>query len=51
MLITAIMLGGLTIDAKIKYGFVNANGEEVIPCIYDDAHPFVDGLAKVGIDE
>jgi hypothetical protein len=30
-----------------KYGFINEEGKEVIPCIYDIAYKFVEGLAKV----
>lgn len=30
-----------------KYGFIDNNGYEVIPCIYDYALPFVNGLAAV----
>lgn len=31
-----------------KYGFINKLGEEIIPCIYDDAEDFNNGLAIVG---
>jgi len=34
-----------------KYGFINEDGVEVIPCIYDDAHPFKSGIAIVEINE
>lgn len=30
-----------------KYGFINDDGKEIIPCIYDDAEPFENGLAAV----
>ena len=30
-----------------KYGFINEDGEEIIPCKYEDADVFSDGLAKV----
>ena len=30
-----------------KYGYVNTNGEEVIPCIYNDAYVFAQGFAVV----
>lgn len=35
------------IDVEIngKWGFVNKDGVQIIPCIYDDVFPFVDGLA------
>jgi len=33
-----------------KYGFLNLNGDIVIPCMYDYADEFVNGLARVEID-
>ena len=30
-----------------KYGFINKDGEEIIPCKYKDADAFSDGLARV----
>lgn len=30
-----------------KYGFINKDGEEIIPCKYEDADNFPDGLVKV----
>lgn len=30
-----------------KYGFIDINGNEIIPCIYDDCYHFVDGRAIV----
>lgn len=30
-----------------KYGFINVNGVEIIPCIYDDAMDYIYGYAKV----
>ena len=33
-----------------KNGFVNSEGKEIIPCIYDDARSFADGLAPVKKD-
>jgi hypothetical protein len=30
-----------------KYGFINDEGKEIIPCIYDDSEPFANGLAAV----
>jgi len=30
-----------------KYGFINKDGEEIIPCKYEDADAFSDGLARV----
>ena len=32
---------------KKKYGYINTNGKEVIPCIYDEDFYFEDGKAKV----
>lgn len=37
-------------DFHGKYGFINYNGEEVIPLIYDNAGTFNNGYAKVGIN-
>lgn len=34
-----------------KCGFLNAKGEEVIPCIYDDVDAFEDGKAEVEQDD
>ena len=33
-----------------KYGLINARGEEVIPCKYDEVGLFSEGLAPVGLD-
>ena len=33
-----------------QYGFLNENGEQVIPLSYQDARPFSEGLAAVQID-
>jgi len=30
-----------------KWGFINSRGEEILPCIYDDAKSFSEGLAAV----
>ena len=30
-----------------KWGYVNTKGEIAIPCVYDDANYFFEGLAKV----
>ena len=30
-----------------KYGFINDNGVEIIPCMYDDAKDYIYGFAKV----
>ena len=35
------------IDGKLKYGFLNSRGIEVVPCIYDWASRHVDGFAIV----
>ena len=34
-----------------KQGFININGELVVPCIYDAVGDFYDGLAWVGINQ
>ena len=34
-----------------KYGYVDKSGHEVIPCKYDDAEDFIEGLAKVEKDD
>jgi len=34
----------------LSSSFINAKGEEVIPCIYDHAEPFVKGIALVTQD-
>ena len=36
-------------NKNYKYGYVNASGQEVIPCQYDVATPFNDGYAAVRI--
>ena len=33
-----------------KYGFINEDGIEVIPCIYNDAHHFLNGIAIVELN-
>ena len=35
------------IDDKEKWGFINTEGEEVIPCVYDWVVDFKNGLSKV----
>lgn len=32
-----------------KYGFINKKGQLVIPCIYDQAHNFSEGVCNVGL--
>lgn len=34
-------------DAKGRYGYFDNDGNEVIKCQYDEAGPFIDGVAKV----
>ncbi|MBE5822301.1 MAG: DUF3298 domain-containing protein [Clostridiales bacterium] len=34
-----------------KYGYINRNGKEVIPCIYDYAYTFSEGFARVCKDD
>jgi len=43
-----IDLGGE--DYYKKWGFENSSGENIIPCKYEDAKDFVDGLAAVWLD-
>ena len=35
------------VDKKGKFGYIDKNGNEVVPCKYDDAEYFSEGLAKV----
>lgn len=37
----------LVATEKSKYGFINMQGEEIIPLIYDGGFPFTEGLAAV----
>ena len=37
------------VDSKGKWGYVDADDKEVIPCKYDDAFQFCNGLAKVSL--
>lgn len=37
--------------AKMQYGYINTEGEEVIPCKYRWAQPFSEGLACVSFDQ
>lgn len=34
-------------DASGRWGYVDTSGNVVIPCIYDYAEPFMDGLARI----
>ena len=36
---------------NVKYGFVNKNGEVVIPCKYDEARSFSEGIAAVRLGD
>ena len=36
-------------EGNAKYGYINKQGEEVIPCTYDAAGPFSEGKAAVGV--
>lgn len=40
-------LGVAMVKKNDKYGFINEDGVEVIPCIYNDAHPFNNDIAIV----
>ena len=37
------------VKSKKKYGFVNKQGEEVIPLKYNEVYPFYEGLAGVNV--
>lgn len=39
--------GMAVVEKNGKYGYVNTKGEEVIPCIYDEADVFAQGVAVV----
>ncbi|MBR5085790.1 MAG: TonB family protein [Muribaculaceae bacterium] len=39
--------GLIRVEVINKYGFINTEGEEVVPCIYDEAYNFKDGFALV----
>jgi len=41
--------GGYTVD-NYKFGFIDTDGNEVIPTVYDRAYPFSEGLAEVQIE-
>lgn len=41
---------GIAVKNK-KYGFINLNGEVIIPLIYDDAFPFFKNIASVKIGD
>jgi|AGTN01.1.fsa_nt_gi hypothetical protein len=34
-----------------RFGFINLDGEIVVPCVYDDAEPFAEGMAAVCTSE
>ncbi len=36
-------------DNGAKYGYIDRKGNEVVPCIYDEAHDFAQGLAAVAV--
>jgi hypothetical protein len=42
-------LGSYTFS-DVKYGFINREGDEVIPLIYDEAEDFNGGLARISLD-
>lgn len=41
--------GRIRVQNGMKYGFIDTNGDEVIPCVYDFAYIFIDGIAEVNI--
>ena len=38
------------IEGERKYGFINKEGKEVVPCVYDNVYDFSDGFAEVQKD-
>lgn len=36
-------------EGNAKYGYINKQGQEVVPCKYDAANPFSEGKASVGV--
>jgi hypothetical protein len=34
-----------------KWGYIDTTGKEIIPCVYEEARDFADGLAAVGKDD
>ena len=43
--------GYLPVEKDGKWGYVNAEGRMVIPCIYEEAYSFSDGVAYVVLNE
>lgn len=41
--------GRIRVQIGMKYGFIDENGYEVIPCIYNFANIFIDGIAEVNV--
>ena len=39
------------VKGKLKWGFMDCNGKEVIPCRYDYIYAFSEGLAQVSLDD
>jgi hypothetical protein len=37
----------IDVELNGEWGFINTEGEQVIPCIYDEVFPFIEGLAGV----
>lgn len=35
----------MDVEINGKWGFINKEGDQIVPCIYDDVFPFFDGLA------
>lgn len=44
------MLLSKKIDGKLKFGFIDKNGNEIIPFIYEEARNFTNGLSQVRRD-
>ena len=48
--ISASYYGRTKVLLKDKYGYIGKWGEEVIPCIYEDAEDFSEGMARVKLN-
>lgn len=56
MVMAAVLIGTAVVRAqslvpkaneKGRYGYVSRDGAQVVPCIYEEAYPFKNGVAKV----
>lgn len=46
-----ILVAKTNLDGELKLGYIDRKGNVLIPLIYDEASPFVDGLALVGMKD